>query len=121
MASTLLYTRVTQNFNAPVAGASGTTIQWTYTVPPGKRAIVAHILAFVANNGNATNTTIADILVTNIAVMRAFSDVANNTQASMAQAPRSFLQAGDTLIGRTINGGAAAVTMQVSAIIEEYG
>jgi hypothetical protein len=123
MASFHTFTLVTQNFNAVVAAGAGVVTQWTYTVPAGKRSVLANILCMVVDNANAVNTTIADILVNGVVVLKQFNDAAGNNTLTpvIASYPRLNLNEGDIVTGRTTNAGAAGVQMQVAAIIEENG
>lgn len=122
----VLFITRAMNFNAVVAAGAGVVNQWTYTVPAGKRAEVIFGFCEVQDNANAVNTTIADIFIntggTSITLVRQYNDGAGNNTLVPNSSIATIIPivAGDTVVGRTQNTGAAGVQMIVRAAIKEY-
>lgn len=125
MASTPLFTQVPQNITIATAAGSGNVNRWTYTVPAGKRAIVRHVTGTIFVSAAAANTTIIIISATlngvNVQVMRLGNAAVIAGELDQQNMTQIEMYGGDTLTGNTVNNSAVVVTMNLGAVIEEYG
>lgn len=118
----LFIPRCTQFFANTIAGA-GQVLQWTYTVPTGKRAVLQSIHTRINGNGAAAGQAATQAIITLSAVpvelvyMDA-SGIANASALNLAYA--IDMVSGDTLQGYTLNFSVVNIFMAIGYVIQEF-
>jgi hypothetical protein len=120
---TVLFIPRTLIFSGNSIAGAGAVLQVTYTVPPGKRAVIEHSVAQVNANGNAVNSTFSFIQATinavNIIVNALHGSGATFTQRSILMHSLSLTE-NDVVQLFTQNFGAANVAHLMNVVIREY-
>ena len=100
--------------------AGAIVAEWTYTVPAGRRALLASVLIIVQIPASAGNAyfyiTVNGSKVVNFSILQATVQPNN----SFHFAPQLWLKAGDVLVGTAGNSTTGALNVTGSAFINEY-
>jgi hypothetical protein len=123
---TVIFLPIGRAFNAATVAGSGTVLQWNYTVPAGKRAILTHAgirLGISAAAANLIGGTIQCVIGgVAIFVIRLFNQAPLGAEVNSYLMCGIDLAAGDVVQGFSTNNAGAGIVPQVGlfAAIREY-
>ena len=125
VASSRLFLPIGLSFAGNTAAGSGTIVQWTYTVPAGKRSVLTYAFCSINVSAAAAATTTCRI-ITSIGGVQV-TIIGINNPAVITGTLYGFsscavdLSPGDTVTGVTSNTSAVISIMTAQASINEFG